>query len=306
MKTFVPIFLLTLIALPITWSQVRNDDFFPLNIGNQWTYEYKTSDWDQLADVMYSDSGTAICSIISKDGTNDSTIWNFRETRDIVHRIDGLFSPHFDTSYSIIDTILFDIVEHTQGYHLLVTAGSLNWESVFPLTQEFADSATFFRYSSASVDTFTLTAQYPKSVSKPYYILLISFKRLIGPTNISLSAPYITGVVSHSNHILKSAIVTSTQQERNTVAPQRFEMSQNFPNPFNPVTVIPFSVATKSVASLRIYDILGRHITTIFNGAIESGKHNAIWNARDQASGTYIAILESNGFSQTIKLVLLK
>jgi len=306
MKTFVTIFLLTLIALPIAWSQVRNDDFFPLNIGNQWTYEYKTSDWDQLADVMYSDSGTAICSIISKYGTNDSTIWNFRETRDIVHRIDGLFSPHFDTSYSISDTILFDIVEHTEGNHLLVTAGSLNWESVFPLTQEFADSATFFRYSSASVDTFTLTAQHPKSVSNPYYILLISFKRLIGPTNISLSAPYITGVVAHSNHILKSAIVTSTQQERNNLTPQRFEMSQNFPNPFNPVTVIPFSVATKSVASLRIYDMLGRHITTIFNGVVEPGKHNAIWNARDQASGTYIAILESNGFSQTIKLVLLK
>jgi hypothetical protein len=306
MKKILCILIVAFISVTTLRSQFRNDDFLPIGIGNQSTYTYSTSDWDQLQDIISSDSGSAVCSVMSTYGNADSTIWGFRETRDIVHHVNHYFPPQYDTSYSIIDTTLFSVIEHLDGNHLLIRMGSLKWNSVFPITREFADSATFFRYSSAISDTFTLKGQYPKSVNRPYFILIASFKRLIGLTRISYSTAYVTGVVLVSNHVLKSAIVSSIEQRGANPIPNYFELSQNFPNPFNPVTVIPFSLAKATKATIRIYDLLGRCVETIFDTVVQPGNYRAIWNAAEQSSGTYVCVLRANGISKAIKLVLLK
>jgi polyhydroxybutyrate depolymerase len=85
-----------------------------------------------------------------------------------------------------------------------------------------------------------------------------------------------------------------------------FTLEQNFPNPFNPSTSISFSVGTYSQTSLRVYDMLGQEVATIFSGAIPAGSYTKQWNAEDLPSGIYFYRLQAGTFSETKKLVLVK
>ena len=94
--------------------------------------------------------------------------------------------------------------------------------------------------------------------------------------------------------------------------PNQFSLSQNFPNPFNPSTKIKFSVpASLSFGEgprvrLIIYDILGREVTTLINEPLSPGSYEIEWDAANYTSGIYYYKLETEAFSQTRKMVLMK
>ena len=89
-------------------------------------------------------------------------------------------------------------------------------------------------------------------------------------------------------------------------APLQFQLSNNYPNPFNPSTTFSFQVAQKSHVSLKIYDIIGREVATIFSGELEAGKYTRQWNAASFASGVYFYRLQAGSFVAVKKLILLK
>lgn len=94
--------------------------------------------------------------------------------------------------------------------------------------------------------------------------------------------------------------------EDETVTPDQFALFQNYPNPFNPETTLSFSLPFSSMVTLKIYDVLGREVSTVFSGQLSSGKQSLHWNASGMASGVYFYRLEAAGKSQTKKLVLLR
>ncbi|MCZ6766973.1 MAG: T9SS type A sorting domain-containing protein, partial [bacterium] len=90
-----------------------------------------------------------------------------------------------------------------------------------------------------------------------------------------------------------------------------FDLQQNHPNPFNPVTQIRFSVPQDGLARLTIHDISGRLVRVIVNGWMPAGTYVKEWNARNDqgravASGVYFYRLEAGQNSVTRKAVLLK
>ena len=98
---------------------------------------------------------------------------------------------------------------------------------------------------------------------------------------------------------------------KETVLPSQFTLSQNYPNPFNPVTNIQFFLPEESKLTLVIYDLSGRMIIKLMSEIIESGSHNVIWDARDKlgnpvSAGVYFYQIQTEYFSQTRKMVLLK
>lgn len=80
-----------------------------------------------------------------------------------------------------------------------------------------------------------------------------------------------------------------------------FELYNNFPNPFNPITTLRFSVPRKSYISLTIYDIKGSLAAELYTGNIVPGFHEFKWNAESFASGIYFYTLETNNFKVTKK-----
>jgi len=88
--------------------------------------------------------------------------------------------------------------------------------------------------------------------------------------------------------------------------PNRFRLYQNYPNPFNPVTTIRFDMPRSGFVELKIVNINGQEIETIFAGQKTAGTHTINWNASQYASGIYMIRLKSGNFEDFKKLLLLK
>jgi hypothetical protein len=88
--------------------------------------------------------------------------------------------------------------------------------------------------------------------------------------------------------------------------PLKFILFQNYPNPFNLSTTITFSISSKSFVSLKVYDLLGREVSTIVSEQLLSGSYIRQWNASSFASGIYFYRLQAGSYLETKKLVLLK
>lgn len=88
--------------------------------------------------------------------------------------------------------------------------------------------------------------------------------------------------------------------------PESFQLEQNHPNPFNPSTVVEYAIPRASYTTLRVYDLLGRQVTVLFEGMAEPGWYSVSFQASGLPSGTYLCRLESGGFVQTRKMLLLK
>jgi hypothetical protein len=93
--------------------------------------------------------------------------------------------------------------------------------------------------------------------------------------------------------------------------PLNFSLGDAYPNPFNPSTTIEFQIPKESWVTLKIYDILGKEVTTLINEITSPGKHTVKFDIRaatnrDASSGVYFYRLQAGTYSTTKKLVLLK
>ncbi len=101
------------------------------------------------------------------------------------------------------------------------------------------------------------------------------------------------------------------QKDNDSQLSDQFSLSQNFPNPFNSITNITYSVKTPCHISLEIFDFLGREVATLVNEAKSPGEYTVEWDGTDSAghkvgSGVYFYRLKCKpGFSDTMKMILL-
>jgi hypothetical protein len=86
----------------------------------------------------------------------------------------------------------------------------------------------------------------------------------------------------------------------------KFSLGENFPNPFNPNTVIIYSIKDAGVVKIKVFDILGSEVAELVNETKDAGNHSVEFNASNLPSGIYIYRLQVNGFSASHKMILLK
>lgn len=79
-----------------------------------------------------------------------------------------------------------------------------------------------------------------------------------------------------------------------------------YPNPFNAAITLSYQVAAGGRVQLIIYDILGRQVGTLVDRTLAPGAYSATWNAQNLASGIYFCRMDTRGFRQTQKMVLLR
>ncbi len=91
-----------------------------------------------------------------------------------------------------------------------------------------------------------------------------------------------------------------------TVNPENYSLSQNFPNPFNPQTVINYNIPQNGNVKITIYDGLGRLVNTLIDQNQNAGSHEVTFNASSFATGIYFYKLESGSFVETKKMTLIK
>ena len=106
----------------------------------------------------------------------------------------------------------------------------------------------------------------------------------------------------------EDSILTDIEDQTvNAEVPQKVELRQNYPNPFNPSTRIQYELPEASDVTLKVFDISGREVATLVDGARQqAGIHSAEFNAGNLSSGIYLARLQVNGRSFIRKMTLLK
>ena len=100
--------------------------------------------------------------------------------------------------------------------------------------------------------------------------------------------------------------LTTTSIKLSQKIVKQFYLNQNYPNPFNPTTSIDYYVPKTSFITIKLFDILGRYITTLVNEVKKPGNYTIEFNARQLTSGIYFYKMQSSDFEQTKKLVLIK
>ncbi len=88
--------------------------------------------------------------------------------------------------------------------------------------------------------------------------------------------------------------------------PAEFVLGQNFPNPFNPSTRIEYFVPNESFVTIKVYDFLGREVTTLVNETKSTGSYEFLFDAASLPSGVYFYTLQTENFLNTKKMILLK
>ncbi|MEI7484873.1 MAG: LamG-like jellyroll fold domain-containing protein [Ignavibacteriota bacterium] len=91
-----------------------------------------------------------------------------------------------------------------------------------------------------------------------------------------------------------------------TELPSKFELSQNYPNPFNPVTKIEYALPKTGLVTMKVYNVLGKEVATLVNEVKNAGNYTVDFNASNLSSGTYFYKIETNGFSDVKRMMLIK
>jgi len=106
---------------------------------------------------------------------------------------------------------------------------------------------------------------------------------------------------------IKFIIDNSTSVNQNLTSPESFSLSQNFPNPFNPETIIRFNIGAKSNVSLKIFDVNGKEILEAVNEQMNEGSYDYSFNGLNLPSGIYFYSLSADGvLLDTKRMILLK
>ena len=95
------------------------------------------------------------------------------------------------------------------------------------------------------------------------------------------------------------------------VIPNNFSLSKNYPNPFNPITNLDFSIPKRSNITLRVFNMMGQEVITLINEKRSYGNYSISWDGLDEkgvnvASGVYFAELRTRNERRITKMLLLK
>ena len=127
--------------------------------------------------------------------------------------------------------------------------------------------------------------------------------KLRDDSGISINNQLFSGEkISISNNSITKLFVIAEE----IFTPAKYSLEQNFPNPFNPVTRIKFSLPERSNVKLNIYNSLGEKVEELVNADFDAGYHKLEWNASTFASGIYIYELRTDKFVAVKKMILLK
>jgi photosystem II stability/assembly factor-like uncharacterized protein len=99
--------------------------------------------------------------------------------------------------------------------------------------------------------------------------------------------------------------ITGFIQQSNEI-PDNYSLSQNYPNPFNPVTNINFQISKQGFVKLTVFDVLGKEIALLVSQSLSSGSYKIDFDASSLPSGTYFYRMQTESFSETKKMILIK
>ena len=133
-----------------------------------------------------------------------------------------------------------------------------------------------------------------------------TWAELGGSVNTSQNSVELSGINDFAYFTLGDVDSPLPIEEENESLPQSFSISQNFPNPFNPSTVIKYQVPENTFVTITIYDVLGNEISKLVNQQQTPGYYSASFDGFGLSSGLYICTMKAGNFTASNKMILIK
>ncbi|HSW55010.1 MAG TPA: T9SS type A sorting domain-containing protein [Ignavibacteriaceae bacterium] len=298
-------------------QEPASNSFFPFSVGNIWEYDQGFYLTDKL------DFPNSIENKFDLDKTNEIVRYEiFRDSIGnngqiyLFYEV-GIFDPlwSIDTSSSIV----YYIPERLNWeYYLLNADTGDSWMVVYEdsssgrqgrralLNKKYP--ATVFGVSTELIEIEYYELNWGDTVINQYSIkintetlasgfgLLSSIYEEPGSFNMLLQGCVIDGDTF--------GIISSVKDVNKF--PDDFYLSQNFPNPFNPLTKITYSLDSRKFITMKVYDLLGREVATLVEAEKPAGVYEAIFDGDNLASGVYVYRLSTNNGSVSKKMILIK
>jgi len=131
-------------------------------------------------------------------------------------------------------------------------------------------------------------------------VMAIRFRLKADGTNQS------NGILLDDIEVVGGIPYTGVEEHTGSGIPQNFALQQNFPNPFNPTTVISYELPVTSSVKLIVYDMLGREVAVLVNEQMLAGTHTAMWDAQGMPSGVYFYRITAGNYVSTHKMLMIK
>lgn len=141
----------------------------------------------------------------------------------------------------------------------------------------------------AGIDSVSMSGTYDAAVLALNYVVHFAFGGGTANGIITMEKQTATGVGDGSG-----------------LLPARVLLHQNYPNPFNPSTVIAYELPRPAAVRLTVSDLLGRVVAVVVDEVRQPGSHVARWDAGDAPAGVYYYVLETNGFRETGRMILIR
>ena len=180
-------------------------------------------------------------------------------------------------------------------------------ESVLRQVRLYSTAFAPVTISNISVDSEVFSLEFPEEVTLDfgeYYALDVIFT----PDNFEAHEATLT-IETDAEEVPQIDLWGSGAEsapEDGSILPFKFELSEAYPNPFNSMTRIKFSLATHGTANISLFDINGRFVSTLAAGNFTAGSHQIAVNAETLSSGVYLIMLESGQNTAVKKIVLMK
>ena len=112
--------------------------------------------------------------------------------------------------------------------------------------------------------------------------------------------------IADGEYEIIDVIVANSEGEMDVVKPSSFELSEAYPNPFNPSTSINLSVPEAGYVSVMVYNVMGRLVSTLADGHMNASDYSFTWDASAVPSGVYLITAAAENHTSTQKVMLLK
>ena len=279
---------------------VQFADYYPLSVGNFFVY----------IDEEYSPPSTSVFKLSVTKDTNANNHKYFKVMRSANHIAEFLIG------WFRYDSTNGNLLVYSPGNGCLPYANDKIIDSLASKKSNHCDGCI---YNAMNLRTCTDTINgtyFGQTVkTKSYHHDGLTFEDLVyakgfGKVSYTGGEPVITYIIFMKgckiNGVVYGDTILSNVSQISGILPIEFKLSQNYPNPFNPATNIKFSIPKNSNVILKVFDMLGKEISTLVNEKLNAGEYERSFDGSNLPSGVYFYKLTSGEFTETKKMLMIK